>query len=82
MPNDIPKMGQGRAIEVTDTTSVEYQRYDNKATGYANPNLYRFQDKAYPQGTRGWVGIYGTDSYQFIETPSLHDEESTTSEIP
>ena len=79
--NPLPITGQGNATEITDTSSVEWRRYENKPTGYANPNLYRFQDNPYPENIRGHVGIYGTDSYQFMSI-QLHDEESTTSEIP
>lgn len=77
----LPLNTQGPAQEITDTSSIEYRRYANTSTGYANPNLYRFQDVPFPENVRCSVGIYGTDSYQFTEV-ILHDEESTTSEIP
>ena len=77
--SDVPKIAQGEAVEITDTESIEYKRYTD--SGYTNPNLYRFQDNPYPENIRGHVGIYGTDSYQFMSI-QLHDEESTTSEIP
>lgn len=74
---DIPKIGQGPAEEA----NAEDLEKDN--IGFTNPNLHR-RIFTSPEGTSGHsykVGIYGYDSYRTTEI-TLHDEESTTSEIP
>lgn len=72
---DIPKMGQGPAVPI-DPGSIEETRDE---AGFTHPNLHRRIDTDEPEKYE--LGIYGLDSYRLTDT-SLHDEESTTSEIP
>lgn len=75
-----PLVGQGPA-KVGNSEDIL-----NESDGYTNPNLHRRiadeptlmpneHDKQYH------LGIYNVDSYRMTETV-LHDEESTTCEIP
>ena len=75
----LPTIGQGFATEVTDTTSLPYKRFNN--SGYTNPDLIRFQDEDFVEGTTQKVGVFGVNSYRYIETDDYEDG-STTCEIP
>lgn len=77
--NDVPNIGQGFATEVTDTTSLPYKRFNN--SGYTNPDLIRFQDEEFAENTTQKVGIFGVNSYRYMETDDYEDG-STTCEIP
>ena len=77
--NNIPAISQGYATEVTDTTSLPYERF--YGSGYTNPELIRFQDKELPNNTVQKIGLFGVNSYRYIETVDYEDG-STTSEIP
>lgn len=77
-PPSIPIIQTNPTVEITDQSSVEYQRYLN---GYTNPNLYRFRDGYLPEDTECEVAIRGTNSYRFTRIPDYEDH-STESEIP
>ena len=77
--NDTPTTGQGFATEVTDTTSLPYKRFNG--SGYTNPDLIRFQDKEFEEGDIQKIGIYGLNSYRYIEHQN-YTEGSTTEEVP
>lgn len=81
LPPDVslPIIGQGFATEVTDTTSLPYKRFNN--SGYTNPDIIRFQDDEFAENTTQKVGIFGVNSYRYMETDDYEDG-STTSEIP
>ena len=78
----LPKMpltGQGPAVPIK-SKSIEKKR---DKTGYTHPNLHRriAKESADPKGADYELGIYGVDSYRTTRW-NMHDEESTTSEIP
>ena len=73
------EISQGEATIVDDTTSIEYKRYSK--SGYTNPDLIRFQDKEFEEGDIQKIGIYGLNSYRYIETQN-YTEGSTEVEIP
>lgn len=75
----LPAMSQGYASELTDTSSLPYKRATT--SGYTNPDLIRFQDKEFSESTIQKVGIFGVNSYRYMETDDYEDG-STTSEIP
>ena len=71
MSKIIPHIGQGPAKEATS------EDLNRDELGFTHPNLHRRiqKDKKYK------LGIYGYDSYRTTEIV-VHDEESTTSEVP
>lgn len=80
---EFPTMGQGPGYFI-DPSSLDQELDD---LGFTNPNLHRRIDPQEPT-TEGAVapnsyviGIYGKNSHRTV-TLYLHDEESTTSEIP
>lgn len=75
MSTDMPKMGQGPAVPIVPG-SIEADRDE---VGFTHPNLHRRIDTQEPRKYQ--LGIYGLDSYRSTEI-NLHDEESTTDEIP
>lgn len=84
MPENIefPKVGQGPA---KPATPKDIQRDE---IGYTNPNLHRRAEPEDPPTGDSEVlpreyyfSIHDTDAYQVIKR-NVHDEESTTSEIP
>ena len=77
-PPGIPIIQTDPMVEITDQSSIEYQRYLN---GYTNPNLYRFRDGDLPEDTECEVAIKGTNSYRYTGIPDYEDR-STESEIP
>lgn len=76
---DDPIIGQGWSEEVTDTTSLPYERFNG--SGYTNPDLIRFQDREFVESTIQRVGIFGVNSYRYMETDDYEDG-STTCEVP
>lgn len=75
MSNNIQPMGQGPAKIANE------QDLARDDMGYTNPNLHRRINTSQSDNISVTVGIYGVDSYRTIEY-KVHDEESTTSEIP
>lgn len=75
----LPATGQGLATEVTNTSSLPYKRYSK--SGYTNPDLIRFQDKEFEEGDIQKIGIYGLNSYRYMEHQN-YTEGSTTEEVP
>lgn len=79
-----PKIGQGPATKVSeDATIIDKTAQAKDDVGFTHPNLHR---RIYtpPDGSinhKYELGIQGVCSYRTTET-ILHDEESTTSEIP
>lgn len=77
MPTETPKTGQGPS-KPADADDIQRDK-----VGFTNPNLHR-RIFTPPEGTpdhKYKIGIYGYDSYRTTDI-ILHDEESTTSEIP
>lgn len=70
-------MAQGDMVEITDPESVEAVR-DN--VGFTHPNLHRRTTDGVTDRTYR-VSVHGVNSYRYTEY-AVHDEESTTSEIP
>lgn len=73
----VTPIGQGPAV------AADAEALAKDAVGYTHPNLHR-RISTPTEGTNNHhyeLGIYGTDSYRTTEV-ILHDEESTTSEIP
>lgn len=70
-------MGQGPSV-LADDSDISHDD-----VGFTHPNLHRriytppdaTDNKTYK------IGIFGVDSYRTTET-YIHDEESTTSEVP
>lgn len=75
----LPTINQGFATEITDTSSLPYMRVTT--SGYTNPDLIRFQDREFVESTIQRVGIFGVNSYRYIETDDYIDG-STTCEVP
>lgn len=75
----LPTINQGFAAEITDTSSLPYKRFNG--SGYTNPDLIRFQDRAFEDGDIQKIGIFGVNSYRYIETDNYVDG-STTCEVP
>lgn len=74
--SELPKMTQGE-MKLIESDSIEETRDE---VGFTNPNLHR--RKLDDTGITNYkIGIYGNNSYRYVETPT-HDEESTISEIP
>ena len=73
----ITKIGQGPAKLANDAD------IERDETGFTSPNLHRriFTSPDKTENVEYKVGIHGFDSYRTTEY-ILHDEESTTSEIP
>ena len=78
-PHDLPVSKQGEATVIDDTKSIEYKRYST--SGYTNPDLLRFQDKEFEEGDIQKIGIYGLNSYRYMEHQN-YTEGSTTEEVP
>ena len=77
--NPWPNTGQGEASVIEDVNSIEYKRYST--SGYTNPDLIRFQDKEFEEGDIQKIGIYGLNSYRYMEHQN-YTEGSTTEEVP
>ena len=77
--NMFPHISQGMATEITDASSLPYKRVTT--SGYTNPDLIRFQDEEFAENTTQKVGIFGVNSYRYMETDDYEDG-STTCEIP
>lgn len=75
MSINIQPMGQGPA-KIADSNDLI-----RDAEGYTNPNLHRRINTSNEDDISVHVGIYGVNSYRTVEY-EVHDEESTTSEIP
>ena len=75
----LPSINQGVATEITDTSSLPYRRFN--CSGYTNPDLIRFQDKEFEEGDIQKIGIYGLNSYRYMEHQN-YTEGSTTEEVP
>lgn len=79
-----PKMGQGPAIKISeDSKIIDKAAKAKDDAGFTHPNLHR---RVYtpPEGSLNHkyeLGIQGVCSYRTTEI-LIHDEESTTSEIP
>ena len=73
----VEPMAQGDMVEITDPESVEALRDD---VGFTHPNLHRRTTDGVTDRTYR-VGVHGVNSYRYTEY-AVHDEESTTSEIP
>lgn len=77
--NTFSHISQGVAEEITDTTTLPYKRVT--ISGYTNPDLIRFQDKDFEEGDLQKIGIFGLNSYRYIEKQN-YTEGSTEVEIP
>lgn len=79
--SSIPLMGQGPA-KIASSEDLEIESH-----GYTNPNLHRITDPKDPPedgevDPRDYhLSIHDVNGYQ-TTTIIVHDEESTTSEIP
>lgn len=69
-------MGEGRWEKIADG-SIQSVRDNN---GFINPNLHR-RKSTDTEDRSITVGVYSLNSYRTTEY-IVHDEESTTSEIP
>lgn len=75
----LPTINQGFATEIIDTSSLPYKRFNG--SGYTNPDLIRFQDREFEDDDIQKIGIFGVNSYRYIETDDYVDG-STTCEVP
>ena len=78
-PQILPVSQQGEATIIDDTKSIEYKRVTK--SGYTNPDLIRFQDNEFEEGDLQKIGIFGLNSYRYIEKQN-YTEGSTDVEIP
>ena len=78
-----PTMGQGPSVPVVPNS----EEAELDELGFTNPNLHRRIDPQDPVDLDAVspnsysIGIYGKHSYRTV-TIHVHDEDSTSSEIP
>lgn len=73
--SNIPTVQPQVTAEITDKTSVQWERY---TVGYTNPDLFRFRDGDLPENTKCDVFIKGTNSYRYTEERDYIDGSQHT----